>query len=204
MQQIMEKSYGRMQKRRKLGNKGFSLVELIIVIAIMAALIAILAPQLIRYVESSRQGADLSSANSILASFRAAVIDPANAINSGFIAVTWNTFSGDIGVAAPSAAPSAITAHGGAGPIALTAMSATITAAQRVGNDLFNVIGPNVTARSSAARGAAAGNHITFVYDGTQNTFTAWASLTTNARTNLFEGIQSMTGFSATPSVTAG
>ena len=38
----------------KKSNGGFSLVELIIVIAIMAALVAILAPQYIKYVEKSR------------------------------------------------------------------------------------------------------------------------------------------------------
>ena len=39
---------------KKLNNKGFSLVELIIVIAIMAVLIGVLAPQFLRYVERSR------------------------------------------------------------------------------------------------------------------------------------------------------
>ena len=39
---------------KKTNNKGFSLVELIIVIAIMAVLIGVLAPQFLRYVERSR------------------------------------------------------------------------------------------------------------------------------------------------------
>ena len=43
---------------KKSNNKGFSLVELIIVIAIMAVLVAILAPQLLKYVERSREAKD--------------------------------------------------------------------------------------------------------------------------------------------------
>ena len=45
----------------KKNNKGFSLVELIIVIAIMAVLMAVLAPQLLRYVERSRYQKDMSA-----------------------------------------------------------------------------------------------------------------------------------------------
>lgn len=46
---------------KKTNNKGFSLVELIIVIAIMAVLIGVLAPQFIRYVERSRVQKDRSA-----------------------------------------------------------------------------------------------------------------------------------------------
>ena len=45
-------------KEKKLNNKGFSLVELIIVIAIMAVLIGVLAPQYLKYVEKSRVSTD--------------------------------------------------------------------------------------------------------------------------------------------------
>lgn len=45
-------------KEKKLNNKGFSLVELIIVIAIMAVLVGVLAPQYLRYVERSRVSTD--------------------------------------------------------------------------------------------------------------------------------------------------
>lgn len=50
-------------KETKLNNKGFSLVELIIVIAIMAVLIGVLAPQYLRYVEKSRRSADGTTIN---------------------------------------------------------------------------------------------------------------------------------------------
>lgn len=43
---------------KKLNNKGFSLVELIIVIAIMAILVGVVGTQVIPYLEKSRQGKD--------------------------------------------------------------------------------------------------------------------------------------------------
>lgn len=53
----------------KKNNKGFSLVELIIVIAIMAVLIGLLAPQYLRFVQKSKVSADLSNAQSIATAF---------------------------------------------------------------------------------------------------------------------------------------
>ena len=46
---------------KKMNNKGFSLVELIIVIAIMAVLVGVLAPQFLKYVEQSRVQKDESA-----------------------------------------------------------------------------------------------------------------------------------------------
>ncbi len=66
-------------------NKGFSLVELIIVIAIMAILIGVLAPQYIKYVERSRESKDENVAAEIyeLASVIAADVDYMGKINAG-------------------------------------------------------------------------------------------------------------------------
>lgn len=49
-------------KKEKMNDKGFSLVELIIVVAIMAVLVVVLAPQYLKYVEKSRVSADASTA----------------------------------------------------------------------------------------------------------------------------------------------
>ena len=52
-------------KRAKKNNKGFSLVELIVVIAIMAVLVGVLAPTLIGNIEKSRESKDLQNLDTI-------------------------------------------------------------------------------------------------------------------------------------------
>ena len=46
-------------------DKGFSLIELIIVIAIMAVLVAIVAPNLTKYLGKSKRGTDLHNADDL-------------------------------------------------------------------------------------------------------------------------------------------
>ena len=61
--------------RKKEDNKGFTLVELVIVVAILAIFVGILAPQYTKYVEKSRQSADASNLENIVKGFKVAAAD---------------------------------------------------------------------------------------------------------------------------------
>ncbi len=62
----MQKILAKLNSLKK-NSKGFSLVELIIVIAIMVALVAMLAPQFVKYVSKSRDAVVTRAAEDVLA-----------------------------------------------------------------------------------------------------------------------------------------
>lgn len=84
---------------KKMNNKGFSMVELIIVIAIMAILAAALAPALIKYINKSRLSSDVSTGTSIASAIQTALsnesaYDACTPVNTP--TAVQNAFSGDM------------------------------------------------------------------------------------------------------------
>ncbi len=79
--------------KKEMNNKGFSLVELIIVIAIMAVLIGVLAPQYLKYVKSSKVSTDITNAESIATAINVAISDDVTQVKiaSGTATVTGGT-----------------------------------------------------------------------------------------------------------------
>lgn len=107
-------------KDRKKDNKGFTLVELVIVVAILAILVGILAPQYTKYVEKSRKSADAANMDEMVRAVEIYAADGENTPISGSAVITIGNSSTSV---AASAAQSSIS--GGQGIVVQADDSAT-------------------------------------------------------------------------------
>lgn len=77
-------------KKITKNNKGFSLIELIIVIAIMAVLVAIIAPNLTKYLGSSKQKTDQKNADELASQIQTSITDYETSNGAlGACTITW-------------------------------------------------------------------------------------------------------------------
>lgn len=95
---------------KKKDNKGFTLVELVIVVAILAILVGLLAPQYTKYVEKSRKAADVSNLDNIVQGFKVAAADSDYTVQQGTYQIIMKTSGTTI-----TATPDANTPEGVAG-----------------------------------------------------------------------------------------
>lgn len=129
---------------KKTNNKGFSLVELIIVIAIMAILAGAIAPALIRYIDKSRKSNDVSSAKTIKTAIETAMSNENayEALTTGTPGTAFNDLDGNsiTATAVITVAPGVTTTNGGG----ITITTAGYTDPGNVINDAKTEIGKNI------------------------------------------------------------
>ena len=80
--------------KKSMSNKGFSMVELIIVIAIMVTLVAVTAPQFMKFLESSKESADAVNIKMVMTTLKTTLADP----DTGSISASQITLDGETGL----------------------------------------------------------------------------------------------------------
>lgn len=83
-----------MKEQMKTSNKGFSLVELIVVIAIMAVLVGVLAPQFVQYVGRSENARNDQNGEAILSTANVIISDTQITKTAGSYTITSAGISG--------------------------------------------------------------------------------------------------------------
>lgn len=68
---------------KKKNNKGFTLVELVVVVAILAILVGLLAPQYTKYVERAKQSADANALENMVRAVELEATDPVTKLVPG-------------------------------------------------------------------------------------------------------------------------
>lgn len=101
----------KIQKYLSGSNEGFSLVELIIVIAIMAILVGVVALAVIPYLEKSRESKDLQALDAICSALTTAVAD-SKATGDGSISITSGVIGSGSGATASKVAAAMSTTLG--------------------------------------------------------------------------------------------
>ena len=91
MKKIMEPLQNMKAKNEKKDNKGFSLVELIIVIAIMAILVGIVGTQVLPYIDKSRHAKDVQVLSGLCTDATAAYSSAASELTESVYTITINS-----------------------------------------------------------------------------------------------------------------
>ena len=138
---------------KKTNNNGFSLVELSVVVAIMAVLMVVVAPQMLRYVERTRLQKDNSAIAEVANAVKIAMAD--ETINTAVGASTTVTFSNPAGATTG-------------------AKTITFDATDELEAELQAMFGPSVATSSNTYRDSTA--NIVLIIENTSGTVTVEAT----------------------------
>ena len=137
---------------KKTNNKGFSLVELIIVIAIMAILVGAIAPALIRYIDKSRKSNDVSACKTIKTA-----IETAMANEDAYEELVGDGSKDTVLQIVPNKALSITAASGGSNSGVIVVKASTTT----ISDDTINEIAKNIGDKSPKISYKKAGKKVT-------------------------------------------